>query len=89
MRLFHQLLSHSFYQGGNLWLAYCISLERLSEEQKEEWLVLPSEEETNPHAGIFINRLSDYLFVLARLVNHQNKVAEPLYERGGKVFIPL
>ncbi|MEG0268386.1 MAG: cob(I)yrinic acid a,c-diamide adenosyltransferase [Carnobacterium sp.] len=45
-----------------------------------------SDEETNPHVGIFINRLSDYLFALARFVNHQAKVEEPLYERGGKVF---
>jgi len=31
-------------------------------EAEREWLGFASEEETNPHAGIFINRLSDYLF---------------------------
>ena len=35
-----------------------------------------SEGEVNPHAIRFVNRLSDYLFTLARYVNHKSKTPE-------------
>ncbi|WP_034552596.1 cob(I)yrinic acid a,c-diamide adenosyltransferase [Carnobacterium funditum] len=77
----------SFVLPGGQPVASLLHIARTVVRRAERRMVsFASEEETNPHAGIFINRLSDYLFVLARLVNHQNKVAEPLYERGGKVF---
>ena len=34
----------------------------------------------------FLNRLSDYLFALARVVNSETKTPEVFYERGGDVF---
>ncbi len=35
-----------------------------------------TKEELPQNSGIFLNRLSDYFFVLARYVNHKKKVAE-------------
>ncbi|MBG9980121.1 cob(I)yrinic acid a,c-diamide adenosyltransferase [Facklamia sp. DSM 111018] len=45
-----------------------------------------NETESNPNVLKFLNRLSDYLFVVARLVNHQMDHQETFYERSGKVF---
>ena len=44
------------------------------------------EAEANPHVLIFINRLSDYFFALARVANHRAEVEDVLYDRSGKVF---
>ena len=44
------------------------------------------EEETNPYVLQFMNRLSDYFFALARVINHRLDVDDRLYERSGKVF---
>lgn len=42
--------------------------------------------EANPSVLKFINRLSDYLFAVARLANHQAGHPEAFYKRSGKVF---
>ena len=42
--------------------------------------------EANPHVLMFINRLSDYFFALARVANHRAEVEDVLYDRSGKVF---
>ncbi len=43
----------------------------------ERWLVhLAEEEEINEHAKIYLNRLSDYLFLVARAVNKEAKAQE-------------
>lgn len=47
---------------------------------------LQEEEEINPFCLIYVNRLSDYFFVLARIINHRLKVEERLYRRSGKIF---
>ncbi|MGO4938208.1 cob(I)yrinic acid a,c-diamide adenosyltransferase [Fundicoccus sp. Sow4_H7] len=44
------------------------------------------EADANPHVQIFINRLSDYFFTVARVANHRLNVDDILYERSGKVF---
>lgn len=49
-------------------------------------VALSRETNINPIVPIFINRLSDYFFALARVVNHRKGIEEPLYERGGVVF---
>ncbi|MER1955643.1 MAG: cob(I)yrinic acid a,c-diamide adenosyltransferase [Desemzia incerta] len=77
----------SFVLPGGHPVASLLHLARTTIRRAERRIVsLAAEEETNPHVGIFINRLSDYLFAVARLVNHQAGIKEPLYERGGKVF---
>ena len=41
---------------------------------------LAKEEAVNPEVLIYLNRLSDLLFVLARVVNHRLGESEPLWE---------
>ena len=43
-------------------------------------------EEVNPFVLKFINRLSDYLFVVARVANARKGVPDVPYERSEKVF---
>lgn len=43
-------------------------------------------EATNPYALKFINRLSDYLFAIARSTNAKLNQKDVAYERGGDVF---
>lgn len=44
------------------------------------------ESEANPYVQMFINRLSDYFFAVARVANHRSEVEDILYDRSGKVF---
>lgn len=44
------------------------------------------ESEANPYVQMFINRLSDYFFAVARVANHRADVEDVLYDRSGKVF---
>lgn len=77
----------SFVLPGGHPVASLLHMARTTVRRAERRIVsLAAEEETNPHVSIFMNRLSDYLFAVARLVNHQAGIKEPLYERGGKVF---
>lgn len=41
---------------------------------------LAAKETVNPEVVIYLNRLSDLLFVLARVVNHRSDESEPLWE---------
>ena len=43
-------------------------------------VALAKEEAVNPEVLIYLNRLSDLLFVLARVVNHRLGESEPLWE---------
>lgn len=40
----------------------------------------------NDNGLVYINRLSDYFFVIARLVNHRFKVADTVYKNSAKIF---
>lgn len=42
--------------------------------------------EINDQVLIFVNRLSDYFFALARVLNHKNQGFDIAYERSAKVF---
>jgi len=44
-------------------------------------VTLEQAEEVNPEVGRYLNRLSDHLFVLARLVNHRAGTPETIWER--------
>lgn len=44
------------------------------------------ESQANPYVQMFINRLSDYFFAVARVANHRANTKDVLYERSGKVF---
>ena len=47
-------------------------------------VTLEFSEEINPEAARYLNRLSDHLFVLARLVNQRASVPETIWERVPK-----
>ncbi len=55
-------------------------------KEKEDFETKRVESEANPYVQMFINRLSDYFFAIARVTNHRAKVEDVLYDRSGKVF---
>lgn len=57
----------------------------LSKEQ-DVYETKRKEADANPYVLMFINRLSDYFFAVARVANHRAKVEDVLYDRSGKVF---
>ncbi|MGF3114045.1 cob(I)yrinic acid a,c-diamide adenosyltransferase [Facklamia sp. P12945] len=77
----------SFILPGGTMEASQLQYARSIARRVERRLVsLPISEKLNPNVLKFLNRLSDYLFVGGRLVNHLNNQAEPKYVRSGKVF---
>ena len=48
--------------------------------------VIEAEEAVNEVGLIYINRLSDYFFVLARLVNDRLEEPDTVYKRSAKIF---
>jgi cob(I)alamin adenosyltransferase len=51
---------------------------------EREVLALAEAEAVNPHVAVFLNRLSDLLFVLARLVNARAGVPEAPWSHDGR-----
>jgi cob(I)alamin adenosyltransferase len=51
---------------------------------EREVVALMTEEEINPQVVVYLNRLSDLLFVLARVVNHRTGIAEAPWQAGGR-----
>lgn len=77
----------SFILPGGDPLAALLQVARTVTRRAEREIVsLQNEQEINQAVSVFINRLSDYFFALARVINHRKGVSEPIYERGGKVF---
>ncbi|WP_028273968.1 cob(I)yrinic acid a,c-diamide adenosyltransferase [Atopococcus tabaci] len=77
----------SFILPGGDPVAALIQMARTVTRRAEREIVsLQNEQEINTAVFVFINRLSDYFFALARVINHRKGVTEPIYERGGKVF---
>ena len=55
-------------------------------ERKVVTFMQAEPEEVNPFVLKFVNRLSDYFFEVARVLNERNKVEDIAYERSEKVF---
>lgn len=51
---------------------------------EREALVAAAEHETNPLVVVYLNRLSDLLFILSRAANAAANVPEPLWKPGGE-----
>lgn len=64
-------------------LQYARALVRRAERQIVTYM---RQHPVNSHVLKFLNRLSDYLFVAARLANFEAGISEPVYVRSGKVF---
>lgn len=73
--------------GGHL-IASSLHMARTMTRRLERRMVavLEQEEPINELGLVYVNRLSDYFFVLARLVNHRLGQADTVYERSAKIF---
>ena len=72
-------LKHFILPGGAIPSCY-IHITRGVCRRAERWVTqLMEKEEVNPQVLIYLNRLSDLLFVLARVVNHRQKITEPIW----------
>lgn len=73
--------------GGHL-IASSLHMARTLTRRLERRMValIEIEEKVNSVGLVYINRLSDYFFVLARLVNFRLGVADTVYERSSKIF---
>ena len=70
-------------------VASTLHLTRTVTRRAERIIVsLSKTESINRTVMIYINRLSDYFFALARVVNYRKGVKETFYEKGGTVFHP-
>lgn len=65
-------------------VAYNHYLEASKEQKNYE--TQREESKANPYVQMFVNRLSDYFFAVARVANHRFEVEDVLYDRSGKVF---
>ncbi len=76
------LLTHFILPGGTA-LAGRLHIARTVSRRAERWLVsLQLQEPVNPHAAVFLNRLSDYLFLAARYANKWAGGAERIWDHA-------
>ena len=62
--------------GGELWSSYAQIARSVCRRAERKIISLSIKEEVDPLIITFINRLSDYLFVLARYISFLNNVKE-------------
>lgn len=67
--------------GGCTGGAFLHQARSVSRRAERLLVSLAETEAINPEALIYANRLSDYLFVLARITNHRTGTPEPIWER--------
>lgn len=80
-------LEHFIIPGGHL-IASSLHVVRTLTRRLERRIVALMEEEeaVNPVGLKYINRLSDYFFVLARLVNYRLGESDTVYKKSAKIF---
>lgn len=77
----------SFILPGGTKLASLLHFARTVARRAEREIVsFQWTNDINSEVMRFVNRLSDYFFAVARVVNYQNGVEDVLYERSGRVF---
>ena len=69
--------------GGTPESAWCHLARTICRRAERDLVTLMRNETINPHVLIYLNRLSDLLFVLARIANDQGK-KDVLWQPGGK-----
>ncbi len=75
-------LENFILPGGSRLIANCHMARSICRRAERNIAELAQAEEVNSHAMQFINRLSDYLFVLARTCARLTEVDEVLWEKG-------
>ena len=74
-------LRHFILPGGSAGGAALHQARAVCRRAERHLVTLESAEAINPEVGRYLNRLSDHLFVLARLVNHRAGAPETKWER--------
>ena len=74
-------LRHFILPGGSAGGAMVHQARAVCRRAERHLVTLEAAEEINPEVGRYLNRLSDHLFVLARLVNHRSGAPETKWER--------
>ena len=74
-------LRHFILPGGSAGGAMLHQARAVCRRAERLLVTLEAAEGVNPEVGRYLNRLSDHLFVLARLVNHRAGAPEMLWER--------
>jgi cob(I)alamin adenosyltransferase len=54
--------------------------------ERQTVTLMKAEEDVSPVVGRYLNRLSDYFFVAARIANSRNNIPDNEYVRSAKVF---
>ena len=71
----------SFILPGGTLLASILHLSRTISRRSETYVVaLSQNEEINTNATIYLNRLSDLMFILARVINHRKNIKDILWK---------
>jgi len=74
-------LRHFILPGGSAGGAFIHQARAVCRRAERLLVTLERSEEINPEVVRYLNRLSDHLFVLARLVNHRAGAPETKWER--------
>ena len=69
-------LRHFILPGGSNAISYCHIARCVCRRAERLSVHLAEESTVDEKVNIYLNRLSDYLFTLARLIGHDNKVPE-------------
>jgi cob(I)alamin adenosyltransferase len=69
-------LRHFILPGGSNAISYCHIARCVCRRAERLSVHLAEESTVDEKVNIYLNRLSDYLFTLARMIGHQNKVPE-------------
>ncbi len=77
-------LRHFILPGGSPGGAMLHQARAVCRRAERLLVTLESAEAINPEVGRYLNRLSDHLFVLARLVNHRAGAPEAIWERPAR-----
>lgn len=76
-----------FILPGGTQVASVLHIARTVVRRAERRVVtFANEQPSNAHVQQYLNRLSDYLFALARVLNHRMGCKDVEYERSAKVF---
>lgn len=76
---------HAFILPGGCQAAAAAHLARtICRRGERAILALAEEEYVDPRVTAYVNRLSDWLFILARYLNHLNGVKELVWEKEGR-----
>ena len=75
-------LENFILPGGSRLIANCHMARSICRRSERNLIALAKDEEINNNAMKFLNRLSDYLFVLARTCARLTEVDEVLWQKG-------